>query len=85
MSSETRDALLYSQLQEGLKQEIMKLPAVSGAANYKELCVAAKNEEQRMASLKKREQYHKPGINPRSDRQGCESGQAIHRRPVALR
>ena len=76
MSSETRDTLLYSQLQEGLKQEIMKSPAVSGAANYKELCIAAKNEERRMASLKKREQYHKPGSNPRSDRQGCEPGQA---------
>ena len=76
MSSETRDALLYSQLQEGLKQEIMKSPAVSGAANYKELCIAAKNEERRMASLKKREQYHKPGSNPRSDRQGGEPGQA---------
>ena len=76
MSSETRDALLYNQLQEGLKQEIMTSPAVSGAANYKELCVAAKNEERRMASLKRREQYHKSEINPRSDRQGCKSGQA---------
>ena len=54
----------------------MKSPAVSGAANYKELCIAAKNEERRMASLKKREQYHKPGSNPLSGRQGCEPGQA---------
>ena len=36
MSVETMDALLYSPLQEGLKQEIMKSLAVSGVANYKE-------------------------------------------------
>ena len=31
MSSETRDTLLYGQLQEGLHYELMKAPAVSGA------------------------------------------------------
>ena len=59
MSAETRDALLYSQLQEGLKYELMQASAVSGAGTYKELCIAAKNEERRFAGLKKREQYHK--------------------------
>ena len=41
----TRDALLYVQLQEGLKYELMKAPAVSGVLDYPTLCVAAKSEE----------------------------------------
>ena len=57
MSAETRDTLLHSQLQEGLRYEILKAPAVSGAQSYKELCLAAKNEEKRQAELRKRAQY----------------------------
>ena len=53
MSKETRDALLYSQLQESLSQDIMNGPAVSGASSYLELCIAAKNEERRITGLKK--------------------------------
>ena len=59
MSVESRDALLYSQLQEGLKYELMKVSAVSGAGTYKELCIAAKNEEKRLTGLKKHEQYRR--------------------------
>ena len=59
MSSETRDTLLYCQLQEGLRYELMKGPAVSGATKYQELCVAAKNEEKRLAELQRRQQYSK--------------------------
>ena len=57
MSTETRDALLYGQLQEGLGYALMESPAVSGATGYQSLCVAAKNEERRQAALKKRKQY----------------------------
>ena len=57
MSTETRDALLYGQLQEGLGYVLMESPAVSGATGYQSLCVAAKNEERRQAALKKRKQY----------------------------
>ena len=57
MSSETKDTLLYGQLQEGLRLELMKGPAVSGATKYQELCVAAKNEEKRLVELKRRQQY----------------------------
>ena len=60
MSAETRDMLLHSQLQEGLRYELMRGPAVSGAQIYQELCLAAKNEEKRLAELKKRQQYMKP-------------------------
>ena len=55
MSTETRDALLYGQLQEALRYELMRAPAVLG---YQELCVAAKNEK-RLAELRKRQQYSK--------------------------
>ena len=47
-STETRDALLYAQLQEALQYELMRAPEVSGCTKYQELCVAAKNEEKRL-------------------------------------
>ena len=47
LSAETRDMLLYGQLQEGLSYTLMELPSVSGSQNYRELCVAAKKEERR--------------------------------------
>ena len=57
MSAETRAALLYGQMQEGLKLELMESPAVSGAANYKQLCLAARNEEKRLKELEKRRRF----------------------------
>ena len=57
MSTETRNVLLYGQLQSGLTLELSKAPAVSGAYNYDELCIAAKNDEKRLAELEKRQQY----------------------------
>ena len=59
MLKETRDTLLHSQLQEGLCDELMRSPTVSGAQTYLELCLTAKNEEKRLATLKKRQQYHR--------------------------
>ena len=68
MSAETRDTLLHGQLQEGLRYELMRSPAVSGAQNYKELCLAAKNEEKRLSELKKRQAYlqRNPTTSPSS-------------------
>ena len=57
MAEETRNALLYAQLQEGLKYVLMKAPAVSGAQGYQELCVAARNEEHHLNELSRRQQY----------------------------
>ena len=45
MSSETRNAFLYGQLQEGLRYNLMEAPAVSGAPDYQALCLAVKTEE----------------------------------------
>ena len=56
LSKEIREMLLYGQLQEGLSYSLMESPAVSGAQNYKELCLAAKREERRLAELKKKQQ-----------------------------
>ena len=61
MSQETRNALLHGQLQDGLRYEIMKAPAVSGAQTYSELCLASQNEEKRLLELKKRLQYQQTG------------------------
>ena len=51
MSSETRDTLLFGQLQEGLKYDLVKAPAVSGAQGYQQLFLAARNEERRLLEL----------------------------------
>ena len=57
MTTETGDALLQGQLQEGLQYAIVMAPAVSGARNYQELCIAAKYEERRQLALAQRQQY----------------------------
>ena len=59
MSLETRETLLYGQLQDGLRLQLMRGPAVSGARGYQELCIAAKNEEKHLADLRKRQEYSK--------------------------
>ena len=61
LSTETRDTLLYGQLQEGLCYDLVRAPAVSGSQTYTELCVSAKNEERRLAALKQRKQYSQSG------------------------
>ena len=68
MSEETRGTLLHGQLQEGLRYEIMKGPAVSGSHGYKELCLAARNEEKRLAELAKRREYLTPAPRPITQR-----------------
>ena len=45
MSSETCATLLHGQLQDGLKHELMRVPAVSGVQGYKVPCLAAQNEQ----------------------------------------
>ena len=57
LRQEAREALLHGQLQEGLMMELMRSPSVSGAQSYSALCLAAKNEERRLAELKKRQRY----------------------------
>lgn len=64
MLSKTRDTLLYAQLQEGLKFDLMKAPAVSGALTYQALCVAAESEERRQAELQRRSHEDKKGVHP---------------------
>ena len=64
MSAETRTAILYGQMQEGLRWELMRSPNVSGALAYRELCVTAKGEEHRLAEVKKRQQYQKQVPGP---------------------
>ena len=61
MADETRQTLLFTQLQEGLRLVLFNAPAVSGAQNYNELCAAAKNEERRLNELTKRQQYLRDG------------------------
>ena len=58
MSTETKNVLLYGKLQDGLRIDLVsKAPAISGAQNYQELCMAARNEEKRLAELKRKRQY----------------------------
>ena len=53
LSRETKEA------QEGLRLGIIRNPSVSGALNYKGLCMAAKHKEQRQAEIRKRQEYGK--------------------------
>ena len=57
--TETRDALLQGQLQEGLRHNIVMAPAVSGARTYPELWIAAKNEERQQLALSQRQLHRK--------------------------
>jgi len=59
ISPETRSVLLYDQLQSGLVFELSKTPAVSGVKSYTELYLAARNEEKRLAELRKQQQYRR--------------------------
>ena len=71
--AETRDALLYGQLHEGLLYHFMEAPAVSGATSYTSLCLAAKNEERSQAKLKKRKQYQPNQLPSHSNPQSGQS------------
>lgn len=51
--------LLYRQLQEGLRGEVLKSSAVAGAVLDTKLFEAAKSEEQCQAEWKRRQQYRR--------------------------
>ena len=61
MSMEMRNTLLYGQLHEGLRYNLLKSPAVSGAIGYIQLCVAARTEERRQNELSRRQHYQQEG------------------------
>ena len=46
----------------------MRAPGVSGAQTYQELCLASRNEEKRLAELRKRQQYQRPVVGPAPQR-----------------
>ena len=62
LNLDTRDALLYGQLYEGLRYDLMQAPSMSG---YKELGVAAKGEERRLVALQQCQQFRSPDGGPR--------------------
>jgi hypothetical protein len=64
---------------DGLRYNLMKGPAVSGAQNCRELCVAAKGEEHRLAALQQRHQL-KPPSQPSNRPKKTDAGQTQSRR-----
>jgi len=54
MLREIRAALLYGRMQNRLKDELMAAPAVSGAQNYNQPCLLARNEEKWLLEWRKR-------------------------------
>ena len=80
-ATESRGALLHSQTQEGLLLELMESPAVSGALDYKSLCLSAKNEEKQLAELSRRYQYQRGDSTYLSSQQkkGFQNERASHR------
>ena len=74
LNHDTREALLYSQLYDGLSYALMRGPSVSGGQNYRALCVAARGEEHRLAALHRRQQFKSPSeILSRPRKQGATS------------
>ena len=55
LSEETRNTLLYGQLQEGLCDNLLRSTAVSNARNYQDLLLSAKTKEKRQEELLKRQ------------------------------
>ena len=80
LKAETKDALMYGQLYEGLRINIVRRPAVSGSQGYKQLCVSAKAEERMLAALKQGQQYGKQTI-PSSI--GAKFSANVESRPVS--
>ena len=81
MSKETCDTPLHGQLQEGIRQEVMNSPEVSGAQLYKTLCLAAKNDEHRLAELCRHKHYHKPqNAQRKSDDYSAKRSEAAPKR-----
>lgn len=78
MCKETQSTLLYGQLNEGLKYNLIKASAVSGASNYQQLCTAARNEERRQGELLKQQQCQQ------GDRQAAKSDRFMkdYRKPI---
>ena len=60
MTADTQQLLLYGQLREGLQEDLIKNPAVAGAKDYLQLCLAAKGEEKHQVELQRRQQYQQP-------------------------
>jgi len=52
MATETCEVLLYGQMQEGLRYEIIKSSSVSGAQCYKELVLLPKTRKNELLDLK---------------------------------
>ena len=67
LTAETKEAILFGQLQAGLSYQIVKSPAVSGSQSYKGLCAAANAEEKRIVELRRRQHYQRSSTqqNPR--------------------
>ena len=68
--------MLYGQLQEGLRYDLMGLLVVSGASGHQQLCLVARNEEKHLVELGRQQQYQKPlGSNYRpSETEGTHTG-----------
>jgi len=56
--------------------------ALSGARSYLDLCVAVKNEERRLAELRRKQQYLKAEIQPSHSGKNCQKlNQALRNNP----
>ena len=77
---DTRHLLLYGQLREGLKEQLVRSPAVAGAKDYLQLCLVAKGEEKHLVELKCRQQYQQLPSQPA--RQHDQQPSHTHKEPT---
>ena len=64
---------------------IMKSPSVSGSQSYKELCMAAKHEEKRVAELRRHQHYQRSEANRGSSARPPPPYARPHQQPNKLR
>ncbi len=86
LTCETRDTMLHGQLHGGLRYDVVKSPAVSGAQSYQELCLAARQEEKRVAELRRRQLYTSSTRSTSSTKtQGGFQQSSTQKQPISRR
>ena len=84
MKTEAREALLYGQIHAGLKYDLMKSSAVSGAQLYKQLCLCAKTEGKRLIGLKRHQSHLCDGQQSRKSLgRDCQGDQSPVSQPAS--
>ena len=76
--------MLHGQLHGGLRYDVVKSPAVSGAQSY-QVCLAARQEEKRVAKLRRRQLYTSSTRSTSSTKTQGGFQQPTQKQPISRR